>query len=108
MNSKKARSIRQLVEHLQHRGNVQNPVWAAYNYKRNDHETLPTIYKTEAMNILKNGESIAETQNKWMTIASKQERYVVKTLTLDPTCGRAIYQQMKKRHRLSQSVYSAK
>jgi hypothetical protein len=108
MNTQKARAIRQLVKHLQSKGRIENKVWVEYNVDRMPHETLPKVYNTEAANQMFNGESIKDTQDKWLTMAAKRERYIVPTVTLNPTCGRAIYQQMKKRAQNGLPISSAK
>ena len=99
MNSKKARSCRQLVRQLIDKSGQDTP-WVKYTAERQPHAVLPTIYKTEALNQQFNKETIEETHKRFLEIASVRGRYIVKTLNLDPSCGRAIYKQVKR----SQSI----
>ncbi len=73
MNGKKAKKLRALVRHLQNAGVVENKEWLQYGHRQ---RTLSKMVADE------NGEL-------------KETRVPDTTVWLMPTCGRAIYQQMK-------------
>jgi hypothetical protein len=82
MNSKKAKRIRHLVKHLQEKAAIADAPWAVPGYIEHKFNVPnPAAFKADAPD-----ESIPK------TIVEVHRQRV-----LDPKCGRAIYQQMKKR-----------
>lgn len=73
MNGKKAKKLRALVRHLQQAGAIENKEWLQYGHRN---RTLSKMLPDE------NGEL-------------KETRVPDTTIWLMPTCGRAVYQQMK-------------
>jgi uncharacterized protein YjhX (UPF0386 family) len=77
MNGKKARQLRQLVRHLQDKGAIESKDWVAYGTRN---RTLARTVRDEDGSL-------------------KEVRVPDTTIWLMPTCGKAIYKQMKKRHK---------
>ena len=75
MNGKTAKKLRQLVRHMQEKGAIESKDWVAYGTRNR------TISKTVRG---EDGEL-------------KEVRVPDTTIWLMPTCGKAIYNQMKKR-----------
>lgn len=78
MNSKKAKRLRALVRHLQERGAVENINWEEYT-SRKQRIMLPPASGLEPTR--------DSTTNYTLHI----------TRALNPSCGKAVYKQMKKR-----------
>ena len=74
MSSKKAKKVRQLLRHLQKKAGVANMQWEVY-------KETPRIMSVESEN----------------PDEPPREVVVHVNRTLDPSCGKAIYKQMKKR-----------
>lgn len=73
MNEKKAKRLRQLVRHLQERGATEQNVWLKY-------ATYPEMGERPVIN---------------MHGKLEMAPHMIGQATLDPQCGRAIYQKMK-------------
>lgn len=82
MNGKKAKKLRALVRHLQSAGAIESKEWVQYAHRN---RTLAKMVPDESGEL-------------------KETRVPDITLWLHPTCGRAVYQQMKNnakaRHRV--------
>ena len=74
MNGKKAKKLRALVRHLQAAGAIENKEWLQYGHRQRTLSRMVTDAET--------GET-------------KMTQVPDTTLWLMPTCGRAVYQQMK-------------
>jgi hypothetical protein len=74
MSSKKAKKVRQLLRHLQKKAGMDNVQWEVY-------KETPRVMSVESEN----------------PDEPSREMVVHVNRTLDPTCGKAIYKQMKKR-----------
>lgn len=74
MNGKKAKKLRALVRHLQNAGAIEGKTWLEYGHRQ---RTLSRMVVDP------------ETGEK------KETRVPDTTVWLMPTCGRAVYQQMK-------------
>lgn len=88
MNSKKAKRLRQLVEHLQTKGVIEQSEWAVYGSQTH----------TKMMPITDDSLSSASPITHDGRIVTQQRQTVTQsTAMLDPACGKSIYKQMKKR-----------
>lgn len=93
MNAKKAKRLRQLVHHLMGQGAIAGNGWMQYNTNVRFSTATETIGSTTN----EQGEKVTVTKESIYRTTSKDNTYATGPVTLDPACGRAIYQQMKKR-----------
>lgn len=74
MSAKKAKKVRQLLRHLQKKAGMDSMQWEVY-------KETPRVASVESEN----------------SDEPPREMVVHVNRTLDPSCGKAIYKQMKKR-----------
>lgn len=92
MNEKTAKRLRQLTRHLQHKGAVQSH-WLAY------HTDVQTKFEDKERVVGKDKEGQPITEKFQVRTLTTDVNSIFKTtapVRLDPHCGRAVYQQMKK------------
>jgi hypothetical protein len=80
MNAKKAKALRALTKQLQHKGVIENQEWAVYGSQQHRQMANPS-------SIISSNPADHE-EPRWI---------VQNTRMLDPTCGKSMYKQMKKR-----------
>jgi hypothetical protein len=91
MNEKKSKRLRQLVKHLIAKEVVENKPWVVYAVDMKYHEM--EVPDTKAPTVFdENGKLITVMRKQLVATGSR---------SLDPKCGRAIYQAMKKREALA-------
>lgn len=93
MNQKKSKRLRQLVRHLMGQGAIAGNGWLQYN----SNVRFATTDIIVGSKRDEDGKKTNITQAVNYMTTSKDNTYVTGPVTLDAACGRAIYQQMKKR-----------
>ena len=87
MNSKQAKRLRQLVRYLTAAGKIESKEWLAYDRDtRYEEIQVPNILGANA-ELGANGKHITTTRTQLIAVGTRK---------MDPSCGRAIYQSMKK------------
>ena len=96
MSAKKAKHLRQLVRHLMNQGAIAGNGWLGYNIGvRLDSKQVEVGKTTD-----KEGNEVAVTKLVKTLTTAPIDSVFGGTVRLDPACGRAIYQRMKKQAHL--------
>jgi hypothetical protein len=100
MNEKKAKRTRQLVKHLMDQGAIAGQGWLVHNTNVRLDQREVVVGKTKDAE----GKDVNVTKLVNTLTTAPAGTVFGGTVALDPACGRAIYQQMKKQahsHRAS-------